>query len=120
MDVNGYFAALASTDIALDTMPYNGATTTLDALWMGVPVVALAGDRSVARSGISIMHTVGLPELVARTPGEYVAINVRLAQNHAWRDALRLSLRERLRASPLMDGAGFTRDLEERLAALCG
>ncbi len=112
VDTRRYFAALADVDIALDTLPYNGATTTLDALWMGVPVVALTGERSVSRSSASILHTLGLPQLVASSPQEYVDINVRLAQDEAWRSSLRASLRERLRASPLMDAAQFTRDLE--------
>ena len=67
LDIQQYFAAISDVDIALDTMPYNGATTTLDTLWMGVPLVALAGDRSVARSATSILNTLGLPELVAKT-----------------------------------------------------
>ncbi len=95
-------------------MPYNGATTTLDALWMGVALVALAGDHSVARSAMSILNTLGLPELVARTSAEYVDINVRLARDVEWRSRLRATLRTRLLQSPLMDRVQFTLDLEER------
>jgi len=114
LDIQQYFAAIADVDIALDTMPYNGATTTLDALWMGVPVVALAGDRAVARSATSILSTLEMPELVARTATEYVDINVALARDVEWRSRLRATLRPRLLQSPLMDSAQFTRDLEAR------
>ncbi len=75
LDIHGYFKAIGDVDIALDTQPYNGATTTLDALACGVPVVALTGDRSVARSGTSILRTLGVPELVAADADEYVSIN---------------------------------------------
>jgi predicted O-linked N-acetylglucosamine transferase (SPINDLY family) len=112
LDVRAYFAALAHVDIALDTMPYNGGTTTLDALWAGVPLVALAGDRPAARSALSILTTLGAPELVAADAAQYVGINVRLARDAAWRRELAATLRPRLRASPLMDAARFTRDLE--------
>ena len=107
-----YFAAIATVDIALDTFPYNGATTTLDTLWMGVPLVALRGDRGIARSGASILQSLGLPELIARSPAEYVDLNVRLACDRGWRDRLRTTLRNRLATSPLMDGAAFVADLE--------
>ncbi|MFO1325311.1 MAG: tetratricopeptide repeat protein [Burkholderiales bacterium] len=114
VDVHRYFAAIGEVDVALDTTPYNGATTTLDTLWMGVPVVALAGDRASARSGVSLLRTLDLPELVADTPDRYVELNVRLATDAAWRGRLRGELRRRLLASPLMDGAAFTRALEAR------
>ena len=118
VSVPDYFNGLADVDVALDTTPYNGATTTLDALWMGVPVVALRGDRSVARSGASILATLGMPELVAATAREYVRLNVELARDAARREALRAGLRQRLLASPLMDAAAFTRDLESHYTRL--
>ncbi len=107
-----YFAAIASVDIALDTFPYNGATTTLDTLWMGVPLVALHGDRGTARSGYSILQSMQLPELVASGLDDYVELNVRLARERSWRDRLRATLRDRLASSPLMDSAAFVVDLE--------
>jgi protein O-GlcNAc transferase len=107
-----YFAAIASVDIALDTFPYNGATTTLDTLWMGVPLVALCGDRGIARGGCSILQSMDLPELIAGGPTEYVNLNVRLAGDRSWRDRLRTTLRDRLAVSPLMDSASFVADLE--------
>jgi protein O-GlcNAc transferase len=120
LDIEGYFQAIGDVDIALDTLPYNGATTTLDALASGVPVVALTGDRSVARSGTSILRTLGMPELVAADPGEYVSINVRLARDRPWRERLRRALPEALARSPLMDAPGFTRDLEALYRRLAG
>ena len=107
-----YFAAIGNVDIALDTHPYNGATTTFDALWMGVPLVALRGDRGIARGSYSILRSLGADELIASSDDEYVDLNVRLATDTAWRHRLRDSLRERLAASPLMDTNGFTRALE--------
>jgi predicted O-linked N-acetylglucosamine transferase (SPINDLY family) len=107
-----YFAAIAQVDIALDTFPYNGATTTLDTLWMGVPVVALRGDRSIARSGYSLLQSIDAQELIAAAPREYVDLNLRLVRDTAWRDTLRATLRNRLAASPVMDSTRFVADLE--------
>jgi protein O-GlcNAc transferase len=107
-----YFAAISSVDIALDTLPYNGATTTLDTLWMGVPIVALRGGRAISRSSYSIMRSLDLPELIAADPEEYVRLNVGLAHDPRMRRHLRGTLRDRLKLSPLMDSAGFVRDLE--------
>ncbi len=109
-----YFNTMSNVDIALDTYPYNGATTTLDTLWMGVPIVALRGERGISRSGYSILKTLGADELIAETPDEYIALNVRLALDKSWRNRLRTSLRMRLERSPLMDPAGFTEALEDR------
>ena len=105
-------------DIALDSLPYNGTTTTCEALWMGVPTVTLAGDRHCARVGASLMTRVGLADLVAETADEYVAIAVKLAADRARLAELRAGMRDRMRASPLMDGPGFTRTLEEAYRAL--
>jgi predicted O-linked N-acetylglucosamine transferase (SPINDLY family) len=99
-------------DIGLDTFPYNGATTTCEALWMGVPVVTLVGEKHVSRMGLSILSTMGLTELVAHTPEEYVDICVKLANEIERLQQLRANLRERMQHSPLMDGATFTRHLE--------
>jgi predicted O-linked N-acetylglucosamine transferase (SPINDLY family) len=113
-----YFAAIGNVDIALDAYPYNGATTTLDALWMGVPVVALRGDRGIARSSYSILRTLGATDLIAQSVAEYVALNERLARDDSWRMRLRQTLRSRLAASPLMDARGFTAALEVRYRAM--
>jgi predicted O-linked N-acetylglucosamine transferase (SPINDLY family) len=108
-----YLALHGSVDIVLDTLPYSGGTTTCHALWMGVPVVSLAGETPTSRSGASLLSAVGLEALVARSPEAYVDIAARLAQDAARLALLRSGMRERMLASPLMDAAGFTRALEE-------
>ncbi len=107
-----YYATIGNLDIALDTFPYNGGTTTLDTLWMGTPLVALRGDRAIARGACSILSSLALPELIADSPAAYVDINVRLARDSAWRATLQADLRRRLAASPLMDAEAFVTDLE--------
>ncbi|HMD54270.1 MAG TPA: hypothetical protein VKJ65_06975, partial [Phycisphaerae bacterium] len=99
-------------DIVLDPLPYNGITTTLDAMWMGVPVVSLAGNTPAGRAGLSILSTLKLPELVAWTPQEYVQIGTGLANDLPRLMELRSTLRERMRASPLMDAKRFARNVE--------
>lgn len=99
-------------DIGLDTFPYNGTTTTCDALWMGAPVVVMEGRTHVARVGVSLLSVVGLPELVARDLDDYVAVAVRLAGDLDRLERVRSTLRERVAASPLADSEGFTRHLE--------
>jgi protein O-GlcNAc transferase len=113
-----YLALHHEIDVILDTFPYNGHSTTLDALWMGVPVVSLAGPTAVARGGLSILSNVGLPELAARTPDDYVRIAAALAGDVPRLAALRAGLRGRMQASPLMDLAGFTRDWEAALRGM--
>jgi predicted O-linked N-acetylglucosamine transferase (SPINDLY family) len=110
--VTDHFALYNRIDIALDTFPYNGATTTCDALWMGVPVMALAGRVHSARVGVSLLTGLGLSELVAQRREDYVQTAATLAQDRDRLDALRKGLRTRLRASPLMDGPGLARRLE--------
>jgi predicted O-linked N-acetylglucosamine transferase (SPINDLY family) len=112
LDIASYFRAIAEADVALDTTPYNGATTTLDTLWMGTPVVALRGNRALARGSYSIMRSLGAAELIAGSEDEYVALNVRLARDARWRETLRSALRDRLVASPLMDAPRFVASLE--------
>lgn len=99
-------------DVGLDPFPYNGGHTTLDALWMGVPVVALRGQRFVSRMGASILSTIGLGELVADSPEQYVETAVALARDLDRLAELRAGLRDLMAASPLCDGAGVARGLE--------
>jgi len=99
-------------DIGLDPFPYNGTTTTCDALWMGVPVITLAGRSHVGRVGVSQLTNIGLPELIGHNENDYVDIAVALANDLPRLAALRSGLRERLRASPLMDAPRLTRNLE--------
>ena len=100
-------------DIALDTFPYHGTTTTCESLCMGVPVVTMAGDSHVSRVGVSLLHSIGLPELIADSPDHYCAIAAALAGKITDLAALRGSLRDRLLTSSLADNSTFTRHLEE-------
>jgi protein O-GlcNAc transferase len=114
----GHMAFYGDMDIALDSLPYNGTTTTCEALWMGVPTVTLAGDRHCARVGASLMTRVGLEDLVAQTPEDYVAVAARLAADRVRLADLRAGMRARIQASPLMKPAAFTATLEEAYRAL--
>ena len=105
-------------DIALDTFPYNGHTTSLDSLWMGVPVISRAGELSVSRGGLSILSNLGLPELVGHSGDEYVQIAVGLAHDLPRLGDLRATLRRRLEESVLMDGVRFTRQIETAYRAI--
>ncbi len=102
-----------SIDIALDTFPYNGTTTTCEAMWMGVPVIALAGESHASRVGVSLLSNVGLPELIAEYTEEYVEKAVQLAGDLERLQALHANLRSMMVRSPLMDAEGFTRSLEK-------
>jgi len=113
LDQREHLQTYSEVDIALDSFPYHGTTTTMEALWMGVPVVTLEGDRHAARVGTSILSGLGLAELVAHSEDEYVQIATRLAAPDSPLDVLRQSLRSRLTESPLTDGARFTAHLEE-------
>ena len=107
-----YYSQYQRVDACLDTTPYSGGTTTCDALWMGVPVVTLAGERSMSRSAASLLTLAGYPELVARSPGEFATIATGLAVRGDWPTTERRILRERFAASPLMAEQAFTNDLE--------
>lgn len=96
-----HLALYNEADIALDPFPYNGTTTTCEALLMGVPAIVLAGDRHAARVGVSLMNAVGLPELIGVSPDDYVARAANLAFDRGRLASLRKGLRERLHASPL-------------------
>lgn len=108
-----YFRAYGRIDIGLDPFPYNGGTTTLDACWMGVPVVTLRGASAVARAGTTIAHHLGLPALIASSEREYLERARALARDLTRLAELRATLRERMRASPLMNAPRFARHLEQ-------
>lgn len=108
-----YYAQYCRVDACLDTTPYSGGTTTCDALWMGVPVVTITGSRSMSRSSASLLTAIGSPELVADTAAEFAAICAGLAARGERPAGEREALRHRLLASPLMDEARFTADLED-------
>ena len=107
-----YFQEYQRIDIALDPFPYVGGTTTLDALWMGVPVVTLTGETAVSRAGSSILSNLGRAEWVARNHDEYVMKAMELVGDLRRLSELRQELRPRMLSSPLMDGPRFARDIE--------
>jgi protein O-GlcNAc transferase len=109
----GYLAMHEDVDVMLDTFPYAGGTTTCHALWMGVPVVSLVGDSAASRGGASVLGTIGLDDLVADTPDQYLDKACSLADDPPRLSALRAGMRTRMSASPLMDAARFTRHLEQ-------
>lgn len=113
--LNDYFESFQDVDIALDTFPYSGGTTTFDALWMGVPVVTLPGERPPSRSAASILRTVGLGDWIAATPEGYVRLAVERAADREGLAKLRRTLRERMQTSPLMDEPLFAREFEHLL-----
>jgi predicted O-linked N-acetylglucosamine transferase (SPINDLY family) len=106
-----YLRRYLDLDLSLDPFPYNGHTSTFDALWMGVPVIALAGRTGVGRAGVSILSNLGMPELIAATPEQYVATAVGLARDRVRLAGLRSELRQRMQASPLMDGQQYAADV---------
>ena len=105
-DTRSHLACYHGVDIALDTVPYNGTTTTCEALWMGVPVVTLAGDRHMARVGVSLLTAAGHPEWIAANEEEYIGQAIRLAENPEQLADLRAQLRGELQHSPLLDHVG--------------
>lgn len=108
-----YLALHQRVDVNLDAFPYPGATTTCHSLWMGVPVITLAGQTVISRSGASLLSTVGLPDFIASTPEEYVGIAVKLAADIDRLRVLRAELRARMAASPLCDSVAFAHDVED-------
>lgn len=113
-----YLASYGEVDVALDPFPYNGGTTTVEALWMGVPVVTLAGDRFVSRMGLAHLTTIGLGDLVAQAPDDYVQIAVRLAGDQQRLTQLRSELRKRVSNSSLCDRSRFVSGLEAAYRAM--
>lgn len=114
----GHLGAYAWIDVALDTFPYNGTTTTCEALWMGVPVISLRGDRHSAKVGASLLTAAGLPEWIADTPGQYVHLARGLAQDAARLAELRQQLRERVAKSRLCSGKDYARAVEDAYDAM--
>ena len=114
-DQRDHLAAYGQVDIALDTTPYGGTTTTCEALWMGVPVVTLAGATHAARVGVSLLSRAGLPELVASGEDDYVRIAAALAADPHRLQTLRVGLRRRMTAAGLTDAPRFARGFESAL-----
>jgi predicted O-linked N-acetylglucosamine transferase (SPINDLY family) len=111
-------AEYADVDIALDPVPYNGGTTTLQAMWMGVPVVVKAGDNFVSRMGASFMTAAGLPEWVAADDDAYVAIAQHMAADRTALLKLKQGLRSRLQSRPAWNIDQYTRDFEAALRSM--
>jgi predicted O-linked N-acetylglucosamine transferase (SPINDLY family) len=107
-----YLRLYERIDICLDPLPYNGITTTCDALWMGVPVVSLTGKSAAGRAGWSLLANLGLSDLVAHTPKQFIDITSNLASDLLRLAQLRSTLRERMQRSPLIDSQRFARNME--------
>ncbi|WP_322047595.1 tetratricopeptide repeat protein [Paraburkholderia sp. J67] len=113
-----YLRTYCNIDISLDTLPYNGHTTSLDSFWMGVPVVTVIGNTPVARGGYSLLSNLQLPELAAHSDEAYAQIAVDLARDLPRLRQLRSTLRARIEHSPLMDGERFARSMEAAMRAM--
>ncbi len=107
-----HLSTYSNVDIALDTFPYNGTTTTCEALWMGVPVVGIAGERHAGRVGLSLLHRLGLTDLIAEDIEDYVSRSLHLARDPERVVRLRMALRERMRSSDLMNAGRACAELE--------
>jgi len=118
MSLAEYFQLHHRIDVALDPFPHNGGTTSRDALYMGVPVVTLAGPQPISRMGLSALATIGLSELVADSLPRYIALATALAGDLPRLAELRRTLRSRMAASPMMDAAGYVADLEAAYRAM--
>ncbi len=117
---NDYLSCYDETDVMLDPWPYPGGGMTCTALYMGVPVISLAGSRHGSRFGVSLLNGAGFPEFAADSPGAYVDKAVRLMRNGKRRAQLRKTLREQMEHSQLLDTAGWVREMEERFLDLAG
>lgn len=109
---------LGDVDLAFDSFPYNGQTTTCECLWMGVPVVTMRQELHVARVGWQLMDRIGCPELVTESEDEYVDLAVRLARDEDRRMRYRKLLRPAVRESILLDGS-VVRDMENVYEDIC-
>jgi predicted O-linked N-acetylglucosamine transferase (SPINDLY family) len=107
-----YLETYRRIDIGLDTLPYNGHTTSLDSFWMGVPVVTLIGSTIVGRAGWSMLSNLNMRELAAHTGDEFIKIVADLAADLPRLAELRATLRQRMMQSPLMDAPRFTKNME--------
>ncbi|MBS0015479.1 MAG: O-linked N-acetylglucosamine transferase, SPINDLY family protein, partial [Arthrospira sp. SH-MAG29] len=106
-------ANLAIADVVLDSYPYNGATTTLETLWMGIPLVTRVGEQFAARNSYSMMMNAGITEGIAWTDEEYVEWGVRLGTDERLRQDISWKLRKSRRTAPLWNSKQFTRDMEK-------
>jgi predicted O-linked N-acetylglucosamine transferase (SPINDLY family) len=112
-DEETHRANLAIADVVLDTFPYNGATTTLETLWMGIPLVTRVGQQFAARNSYTMMNQVGVSEGIVYTDEEYVEWGIRLGYDAALRQQIGLRLKQSRQTSPLWNAREFTRDMEQ-------
>jgi predicted O-linked N-acetylglucosamine transferase (SPINDLY family) len=117
-DYAAHLGSYGEIDIGLDPFPYNGGTTTVEALYMGVPVLVRAGDRYVAHMGESILHNAGLPEWIAPAETGYAGLAARFAADLPALAALRAGMRGRMLASPLFDAPRFARQFEQAIRGM--
>jgi len=110
--MDDHLAQYNQVDIALDTLPYSGCTTTCEALWMGVPVVTLARNESRSRMSTGILRQIGLEQLIADSEPDMVALAVSLANDREGLKTLKSGIRQKMESSSLLDSLGFTRELE--------
>jgi protein O-GlcNAc transferase len=115
-----YLAAYQRVDIGLDPFPYPGGTTTAEALWMGIPVLTLAGESFVARQGVGLMMNAGLTDWVASTTEDYVQKALEHSHDISTLAALRAGLRQQVLASPVFDSKRFALHFEEAMRAMWG
>jgi predicted O-linked N-acetylglucosamine transferase (SPINDLY family) len=106
-------ANLGIADVVLDTYPYNGATTTMETLWMGVPIVTRVGEQFAARNSYTMMMNAGISEGIAWTDEEYVEWGIRLGKDAVLRQQISWKLRQSRQTAPLWNGKQFTRELEK-------
>ena len=112
LDVKEHLKYYNKIDIALDTFPFNGATTSCEALWMGVPVITLNGDRHVSKVAASILTNINLTEFISTDLDTYIDLAVQLASNIKYLKFLRINLRNKMKKSPITDGINFAIDVE--------
>ncbi|MBQ7477364.1 MAG: hypothetical protein IJT01_00460 [Selenomonadaceae bacterium] len=115
-----YLERIGKVDIALDTYPYTGGGMTAVSLYMGTPVISLAGTRYGSRFGVSLLQSIGMQQCIAQSPKEYVAKAVELARDEHCLTKIQNGLRERMEDSPLMDGKGYMRELEQAYRRILG
>jgi protein O-GlcNAc transferase len=113
-----HLATYGKVDIALDTYPYNGATTTMEALWMGVPVISLVGNRTSSRYGLSFLNGAGLQDLAVDSPDAYVKAALKLSNNLEELSTQRMQLRQRIARSLLCNGPDFARSVENAFSQM--
>jgi predicted O-linked N-acetylglucosamine transferase (SPINDLY family) len=121
-DPNEYVhrANLQIADLALDTYPYNGATTTLEILWMGIPLVTRVGEQFAARNSYTFLRNVGVEEGIAWTDEEYINWGVRLGEDKALREEIAWKLKKSKQTAPLWNGKQFALEMEQAYQQMWG